>query len=202
MNKFLLPILISTVLISGCKNPFEAKDKGVDQLNNIESRWEDAYTLASSTSRIALATPVSNLQDIKRDLAQVELSECLSPARKALGAYMDSHINNFLKFMSDSDFTQFESNNNKLVEYFEVKEKCAGKEKNPDSKLAAEAKIMETMLKLEQEKEAKFEKEAKAKGVSLEVVKAEAATAEVLAAVEAAEAAAEAAEAAAEAELP
>lgn len=194
MNKFLLPILISTVLISGCKNPFEAKDKGVDQLNNIESRWEDAYTLASSTSRIALATPVSNLQDIKRDLAQVELSECLSPAREALGAYMDSHINNFLKFMSDSDFTQFESNN-KLVEYFKVKEKCTGKEGNLDSKLAAEAKIMETMLKLEQEKEAKFEKEAKAKGVSLEVVKAEAATAEAseataeaLAAVEAAEA--------------
>ena len=96
MNKFLLPILISTLLISGCKNPFEAKDKGVDQLNNIESRWEDAYTLASSTSRIALATPVSSLQDIKRDLAQVELSECLSPAREALGAYVDSHINNFL----------------------------------------------------------------------------------------------------------
>lgn len=107
---------------------------------------------------------------------------------------MDSHINNFLKFMSDSDFTQFESNN-KLVEYFKVKEKCTGKEGNLDSKLAAEAKIMETMLKLEQEKEAKFEKEAKAKGVSLEVVKAEAATAaaseamaEALAAVEAAEA--------------
>lgn len=182
MNKFLLPILISIVLISGCKNPFEAKDKGVDQLNNIESRWEDAYTLASSTSRIALATPVSSLQDIKRDLAQVELSECLSPTREALSAYMDSHINNFLKFMSDSDFTQFESNNNKLVEYFEVKEKCAGKEKNPDSKLAAEAKIMKAMLKLEQEKEAKFEKEAKAKGVSLEVVKAEAAATEATAA--------------------
>ena len=177
MNKFLLPILISTVLISGCKNPFEAKDKGVDQLNNIESRWEDAYTLASSTSRIALATPVSSLQDIKRDLAQVELSECLSPAREALGAYMDSHINNFLKFMSDSDFTQFESNN-KLVEYFKVKEKCAGKEGNLSSKLAAEAKIMETMLKLEQEKKAKLEKEAKAKGVSVAALEAEAAAAE------------------------
>ena len=182
MNKFLLPILISTVLISGCKNPFEAKDKGVDQLNNIESRWEDAYTLASSTSRIALATPVSNLQEIKRDLAQIEISECLIPAREALSAYMDSHINNFLKFMSDSDFTQFESNN-KLVEYFKVKEKCTGKEGNLDSKLAAEAKIMETMLKLEQEKEAKFEKEAKAKGVSVEAVKAEAAVAEAEAAV-------------------
>ena len=200
MNKFLLPILISTVLISGCKNPFEAKDKGVDQLNNIESRWEDAYTLASSTSRIALATPVSSLQDIKRDLAQVELSECLSPAREALGAYMDSHINNFLKFMSDSDFTQFESNN-KLVEYFKVKEKCAGKEGNLSSKLAAEAKIMETMLKLEQEKKAKFEKEAKAKGVSVAELEAVAAASEaVAAATEATEAASEAVAAAAELE--
>jgi hypothetical protein len=42
---------------------------------------------------------------------------------------------------------------------------------------------METMLKLEQGKEAKFEKEAKAKGVSVEAVKAEAAVAEVEAAV-------------------
>lgn len=177
MNKLLFPLLTSIVLFSGCKNPFEAKDKGVDQLNNIESRWEDTYTLASSTSRIALATPVSNLQDIKRDLAQAELSECLNPAKKALGSYMDSHIKDFLKFMSDPDYTQFQSNN-KLVEYFKIKEQCAGKEKNPDSKLAAEAKIMEAMLKLEQEKEARFEKEAKAKGVSIEVVKAAAAKAE------------------------
>ena len=49
MNKFLLPILISTVLISGCKNPFEAKDKGIDQLNNIEQRWIDASTLIGLT---------------------------------------------------------------------------------------------------------------------------------------------------------
>lgn len=193
-NKAILSFFIcASLLLSGCKNPFEAKDKGVDQLNAIESRWDDAHTLASSTSRIALATPVSNLQEIKRDLAQIEISECLIPAREALSAYMDSHINNFLKFMSDSDFTQFESNN-KLVEYFEVKEKCTGKEKNPDSKLAAEAKIMKAMLKLEQEKEAKFEKEAKAKGVSLEVVKAEAAATEAAEATAAAAAAVAAAE--------
>ena len=90
---------------------------------------------------------------------------------------------------------QQSQSNNKLVEYFEVKEKCTGKEKNPDSKLAAEAKIMKAMLKLEQEKEAKFEKEAKAKGVSLEAVKA---VAEVEAAVAEVEAAAAELEAAAE----
>ncbi len=139
MNKFLLPILISTVLISGCKNPFEAKDKGVNQLDNIESRWDDAYTLASSTSRIALATPVSNLQEIKRDLAQIEISECLIPAREALSNHMDIEINTFLKFMSNKESTETQKimerieANTQLKEYFSSKAKCTGEESTQDA---------------------------------------------------------------------
>ena len=101
MNKFLLPILISTVLISGCKNPFEAKDKGIDQLNNIEQRWIDASTLISSTSRIALAPQVANLQEMKRDLNVIEVSECLTPAKNELNEYMEMEIDVYLKFMAD-----------------------------------------------------------------------------------------------------
>jgi hypothetical protein len=171
MKKLILPILIFTVLLSGCKNPFEAKDKGVENLNNIEKRWEDAYTLASSTARIALPTPIANLQDIKRDLANVELSECLNPARDALNSYMDTQINTFLEFMADKDSIGLEPSP-KLVEYFSIKEKCTGEKSPPNSKLAEEAKVMEIQLQAKAKAEAALVKAAKEKGVSLEEMKA------------------------------
>lgn len=171
MNKLILPILIFTVLLSGCKNPFESKDKGVENLNNIESRWDDAYTLASSTARIALPTPIANLQDVKRDLANVELSECLNPARDALNSYMDTQINTFLEFMADQNSIEIKPNA-KLVEYFAIKEKCTGGKTTSNSKLAEGAKVMEILLQEEKKAEAALAKAAKEKGVSLEEMKA------------------------------
>lgn len=131
MNKFLLPILISTVLISGCKNPFEAKDKGIDQLNNIEQRWIDTSTLISSTSRIALAPQVANLQEMKRDLNVIEVSECLTPAKNELNEYMEMEIDIYLKFMADelSDsytVSQKKKMLEKVTNYRTLKSKCTG----------------------------------------------------------------------------
>jgi len=131
MNKFLLPILISTVLISGCKNPFEAKDKGIDQLNNIEQRWIDTSTLISSTSRIALAPQVANLQEMKRDLNVIEVSECLTPAKNELNEYMEMEIDVYLKFMADelSDsytVSQKKKMLEKVTNYRTLKSKCTG----------------------------------------------------------------------------
>ena len=60
MNKFLLPILISTVLISGCKNPFEAKDKGIDQLNNIEQQLNNVNKRLSTIETMYNNSTVSN----------------------------------------------------------------------------------------------------------------------------------------------
>ena len=122
MNKLILTIFIFSILVSGCKNPFEAKDKGVDQLNAIENRWDDAHKLASSTARIALATPISELQNVKRDLERLEVSECLTPAKEALSSYMNSTIANFLSFMANSDSTNFNSNK-QIIEYFSIKTK-------------------------------------------------------------------------------
>ncbi len=129
MNKFLLPILISTVLISGCKNIFEAKDKGIDQLNNIEQRWIDASTLISSTSRIALAPQVANLQEMKRDLKAIEVSECLTPAKNELNEYMEMEIDIYLKFMADqlSDsyaLSQKQKMQEKVTKYKTLKSQC------------------------------------------------------------------------------
>jgi hypothetical protein len=131
MNKFLLPILISTVLISGCKNPFEAKDKGIDQLNNIEQRWIDTSTLISSTSRIALAPQVANLQEMKRDLNVIEVSECLTPAKNELNEYMEMEIDIYLKFMADELSDSYAASQKKkmlekVTNYRTLKSKCTG----------------------------------------------------------------------------
>ncbi len=176
---FILPVLICSTLLVGCNNLFEAKDKGVEDLTKIENRWVDTYDLASSTSRIALATPVSQLQEVKRDLLAVEVSECLTPAKEALSAYMDMHIKNFLYFMANQNISSSESNP-KLVEYFAIKTKCAG-ETNSNSILAAQAAAIEAVAKAEAEEELAFEKRAKEKGLTaaeLAAIEAEAAAAE------------------------
>ena len=131
MNKFLLPIFISTLLISGCKNIFEAKDKGIDQLNNIEQRWIDTSTLISSTSRIALAPQVANLQEMKRDLNVIEVSECLTPAKNELNEYMEMEIDIYLKFMADELSDSYAASQKKkmlekVTNYRTLKSKCTG----------------------------------------------------------------------------
>ncbi len=176
---FILPVLICSTLLVGCNNLFEAKDKGVEDLTKIENRWVDTYDLASSTSRIALATPVSQLQEVKRDLLAVEVSECLTPAKEALSAYMDMYIKNFLYFMANQNISSSESNP-KLVEYFAIKTKCAG-ETNSNSNLVAQAAAIEAVAKAEAEEELAFEKRAKEKGLTaaeLAAIEAEAAAAE------------------------
>lgn len=194
MNKSILTIFVFSILVSGCKNPFEAKDKGIDQLNTIENRWEDAHTLASSTARIALATPVSELQNVKRDLEKLEVSECLIPAKEALSSYMNSNIANFLSFMADADSINFDSNT-KIVEYFSIKTKCAGENIESKSELAKEAEalkiIAETKATAAAERQAKIDAEVKRTGAAKEAV---------LAAMEASEAASEAVAAAEAAE--
>ncbi|HEE9891508.1 TPA: hypothetical protein R8G29_005003 [Citrobacter freundii] len=175
--KFVLPVLICSTLLIGCKNQqeVEAKNKGVEELTNIENRWADAYTLASSTSRIALATPVSQLQEIKRDLLTTEVSECLKPATEALSSYMNMHINNFLYFMANENVSPSDSNP-KLVEYFAIKTKCVG-DTNSNPNLLAEAMAIDVSEKAKAERLAQWEKDFNKpnteKGISLEAAKAE-----------------------------
>jgi hypothetical protein len=194
MNKSILIIFVFSILVSGCKNPFEANDKGVDQLNSIENRWDDAHKLASSTARIALATPIGELQNVKRDLEKLEVSECLIPAKEALSSYMNSNIANFLSFMADADSINFDSNT-KIVEYFSIKTKCAGENIESKSELAKEAEalkiIAEAKATAAAERQAKINAEVKRTGASQEsieaVLEAEAAASEAQAALEATE---------------
>ena len=175
MNKSILTIFVFSILFSGCKNPFEANDKGVEQLNAIESRWDDAHTLASSTARIALATPVGELQNVKRDLEKLEVSECLIPAKEALSSYMNSNIANFLSFMADADYTNFDANK-RIVDYFEIKAKCAGEDGESRSNLADEAEALKIIAEAKAtstaERQAKIDAEVKRTGAAKEAIEA------------------------------
>ena len=131
MNKLILTTCVFSILLSGCKNPFEAKDKGIDQLNNIEQRWIDTSTLISSTSRIALAPQVANLQEMKRDLNVIEVSECLTPAKNELNEYMEMEIDIYLKFMADELSDSYAASQKKkmlekVTNYRTLKSKCTG----------------------------------------------------------------------------
>ena len=175
MNKLILTTCVFSILLSGCKNPFEANDKGVEQLNAIESRWDDAHTLASSTARIALATPVGELQNVKRDLEKLEVSECLIPAKEALSSYMNSNIANFLSFMADADYTNFDANK-RIVDYFEIKAKCAGEDGESRSNLADEAEALKIIAEAKAtstaERQAKIDAEVKRTGAAKEAIEA------------------------------
>lgn len=96
--------LISLSILPGCNGLFESKDKGLADLKKIEERWSDGINLAGSTSRIALSTPVGNLQSIKRDLDGVVVSECLKNAKGALVGHMELTIQGFLEFMGDKKY--------------------------------------------------------------------------------------------------
>lgn len=187
MNKLILTTCVFSILLSGCKNPFEANDKGVEQLNAIESRWDDAHTLASSTARIALATPVGELQNVKRDLEKLEVSECLIPAKEALSSYMNSNIANFLSFMADADYTNFDANK-RIVDYFEIKAKCAGEDGESRSNLADEAEALKIIAEAKAtstaERQAKIDAEVKRTGAAKEAIEA---ASEAIAAADAAE---------------
>lgn len=78
-------------------------DTAMGQLQGLTRRWDDAEKLASTTSRIALSTPVSELQSIKRDTEAAVVPPCLAKSKSELVASMDGVIDAYLTFMGDSD---------------------------------------------------------------------------------------------------
>ena len=48
-------------------------EAAADELEGFTEEWDDAFEIATSTSRISLAGPVAVLQEIKRNTADVEV---------------------------------------------------------------------------------------------------------------------------------
>lgn len=68
-------------------------------LRPLLQEWDDADTLASSTSRIALSAPVARLQELRCRLDEVTVPKCMQPAHASLAEAMDETIAGYLSFM-------------------------------------------------------------------------------------------------------
>lgn len=78
-------------------------DKATKDLERLHGRWKDASMLASSTSRIALATPVASLQSIRREVVEMVVPECLDGPKAALLQGMEKEIEAYMNFMQDAN---------------------------------------------------------------------------------------------------
>ncbi len=67
--------------------------------------YQDAYDVAASTSRIALAGPILQLQQVKRDTQLTPVPPCMEGAKYELVQTIDNGISAFLAFSSQDDFT-------------------------------------------------------------------------------------------------
>jgi hypothetical protein len=94
--------VVFPIFLIGC-NIVESDKKGLEELNNIESKWQDSLRVASSTSRIALSGPLMQMQSIKRELDSIYVSSCLKEAKKSLAEHMEKSISAFLSFMQGNE---------------------------------------------------------------------------------------------------
>ena len=78
----------------------------VTKVEGLLDDWDDANTLAGQTSRIALSPAIARLQEIRRDVHDLQPPECAGYTQSAFELYMDSVIEGYLLFMSDSPDSQ------------------------------------------------------------------------------------------------
>jgi hypothetical protein len=81
---------------------YHQSEKYRSEVTNLIKEWDDAETVAGSTSRIALSPAVSELQRIRREVDNLELPDCAEYAQYYLVTYMDTVIEAYLLFMADA----------------------------------------------------------------------------------------------------
>lgn len=75
--------------------------KSTEEIDALIADWDDAFSLASSTSRIALASPVGELQGLASDARDLEVPACLQEVQEHLEDGMEKAVEGFLAFMSE-----------------------------------------------------------------------------------------------------
>ncbi len=72
----------------------------VEAIDKILPAWDDANKVANSTSRINLSPAVANLQNIRRQVIELEAPQCAKIVQSTLALYMDSTIDGYFAFMA------------------------------------------------------------------------------------------------------
>lgn len=78
-----------------------------EAIKKLRLEWDDTSRVADSTSRIALANPVQNLQRIRRDLDAMQLEGCLKESQGSLSSAMEMIIDGYIGFMSDKNLGEY-----------------------------------------------------------------------------------------------
>jgi len=90
----------------------------VAEVEALMDDWDDAYYLAANTSRIALPPVVGRLQEVRRQVTDLDTPECAEDVRRELLSYMDYVIEGYLAFMAQEEDsvveTKFEFANQRL----------------------------------------------------------------------------------------
>lgn len=81
----------------------EITPEQASELNRAISEWNDAATVASSTSRIALSQPVAKMQEIKRNLIGKKYQGCAEATRLLYVDAMNTNVDAYLEFMKGKE---------------------------------------------------------------------------------------------------
>lgn len=95
-------------------------EESAEYIANVEDliqRWDDANAIANNTARIALSEPVSELQALRREAANMTSPTCAEEVHEQLLRYMNLTIDSYLAFMSESEGVGVDRANEALGEF-------------------------------------------------------------------------------------
>lgn len=108
----------------------EKNKKELDAYEVVLRKWMQQDSIATSTARVALSTPVTELRKIRDELDKTEITGCLAEAKSSLLSSMDDEIMMFVYFMQNNvlnakkkDELQV-SSLNKMADSMNISNKC------------------------------------------------------------------------------
>jgi hypothetical protein len=108
---WLLLLIAASLLVTACSGRQDVAAY-MEEAHAILERWDDAFEVAASTSRVSLSPAIKDLQAVRRDFDDLEPPEpCVKFHASVLGA-MNYAIDGFIAFMADEPDDEV---NNKFV---------------------------------------------------------------------------------------
>lgn len=95
--------LVLFFLLTGCAFGQPCSMQSAEYLAKLEEllvRWDDANSVAGSSSRLSLGSSIPPLQQIRREVNTLTPPECAKNIQALSVAYMDTTINLYLSFMA------------------------------------------------------------------------------------------------------
>ena len=116
--------IISLVLLVASCSKFKASCAELtqeyrDQVMQLANNWDSANTLANSSPRMQLVTPISSLQDIRNEYNDLTVPECAQKAHAWMLNYMDATIDGYMAFLADEDDYVVSSHFTQAGQYFD-----------------------------------------------------------------------------------